>query len=184
MGESSQWLEGVCAVHRRSGRLAVIDASGPVSGHDLLGKAVAAAGFLSSLNTDAGQPVPALLTTNAEALALLLGGASANRPVAPIGARLTVAELTAVVRGTGSRVVLTEAGFTATARQVAEAVDARMVVVPALPVSAETLPTRCGPAAFYLHTLWHDRSTQSGPGQRRGTRRANRGVQRPDRARA
>jgi acyl-CoA synthetase (AMP-forming)/AMP-acid ligase II len=146
------WLERVCTVHERSERAAVIGEVGAVSGRELIGKAVTAADLLVDLDVTAGQPVPALLTTNARALALLLGGAAANRPLAPLGPRQTPIELAEMVRRSGSSVLLTEAAFAETARQVADAVGIRAVTIPFLAVSNRPLDPEPGPTAIYLHT--------------------------------
>ena len=68
------WLERISDVHAGSDRLAVADASGAVTGRELIGKAVAAAEYLTALDVADGCAVPALLTINADALALLIGG--------------------------------------------------------------------------------------------------------------
>jgi acyl-CoA synthetase (AMP-forming)/AMP-acid ligase II len=146
------WLERICAVHERNERAAVIGEVGAVSGRELIGKAVTAADLLVDVDVPAGQPVPALLTTNARALALLLGGAAANRPLAPLGPRQTPIELAETVRRSGSSVLLTEAAFAETARQVADAVGIRAVTIPFLPVSNRPLDPEPGPTAIYLHT--------------------------------
>ena len=125
---------------------------GSVSGRELIGQAVAAADLLIDLNVPAGQPIPALLTTNARALALLLGGAAANRPLAPLGPRQTSAELAETVRRSGSSVLLAEAAFAETARQVADAVGIAAVTIRSLPVSTRPLHPEPGPTAIYLHT--------------------------------
>lgn len=148
----SQWLQRIVAIHRGSVRPAVIDEAGPVTGGELLGKAVAAAESLTAQAAAAGTPVPALLTTNADALALILGGASADRPVAPIGPRLTVDELSTIVRNTGSDVMLCEPQFADTAGRVAEATGRRLKVLETLPVSSRELPAACGRSALFLHT--------------------------------
>ncbi len=146
------WLERICAVHERSERPAVIGAEGSVSGRQLLGQAVAAADLLVDLDVAAGQPIPALVTTNARALAFLLGGAAANRPLAPLGPRQTPTELAEIVRRTGSSVLLTEEAFADSARQVADAVGIAAVTLPSLSVSSRPLHPEPGPAAIYLHT--------------------------------
>lgn len=133
-------------------RPAVIEQTGAVNGRELLGKAMVAGEFLCGLNTPAGVPIPALLTTNADSLALLLAGAAADRPLAPLGARLSVPELAATVRNLDSDVIVTETTFADTARRVAGSVGARVAVVPAFSTSTQALPARCGPVAFYLHT--------------------------------
>lgn len=146
------WVERLSAVHERSARPAVIDTTGVVTGADFIGRAVSAAELLAGLNARAGEPIPALLTTNADALAMLLGGAAANRPLAPIGPRLTDTELAAAVRRTGSPLLLAETRFAAAAQQVADKVGVAMVEVPALPVSTRPLRSHAGPTAIYLHT--------------------------------
>ena len=146
------WLERLCAVHERSERAAVIGEVGAVTGRELIGKAVTAADLLVDLDVRAGQPVPALLTTNARALALLLGGAAANRPLAPLGPRHTPMELAETVRRSGSSILLTEAAFAETARQVADAAGVSAVTVPFLPVSSRPLHPEPAPTAIYLHT--------------------------------
>jgi acyl-CoA synthetase (AMP-forming)/AMP-acid ligase II len=146
------WLERICAVHGRSERPAVIGDDGSVSGRELIGQAVAGADLLVDLDVPAGQPIPALLTTNARALALLLGGAAANRPLAPLGPRQTPPELVETVRRSGSSVLLAEAAFAETARQVADTVGIRAVTIPTLPVSSRPLHLEPGPTAIYLHT--------------------------------
>ena len=95
------WLERVCAIHESSERAAVIGEQSSVTGRELIGKTITAADLLVDLDVPAGQPVPGLLTTSADALALLIGGAAANRPLAPLGPRQTAAELAETVRRTG-----------------------------------------------------------------------------------
>jgi acyl-CoA synthetase (AMP-forming)/AMP-acid ligase II len=151
-GSPAAWSEFVAAAHAGSRRPAVIGPAGPVSGRELLGRATAAAEFLAALDGSAGTPVPALLTTNADALALLLGGAAAGRPLAPLGPRLTAAELAGPVRGTGSPVLLTEPEWAALAAQVATATGVRAVTVPPLPSSAPELQGPYDPVVVHLHT--------------------------------
>jgi acyl-CoA synthetase (AMP-forming)/AMP-acid ligase II len=146
------WLERICAVHEGSERAAVIGDGFCATGRDLIGKAVAAADLLVGVDAPSGQPVPALLTTNADALALLLGGAAVNRPLAPLGPRQTTAELAETVRRSGATVLLAEAAFADAACGVARAAGVRVVTVPALPVSSLSLRREPGPTAIYLHT--------------------------------
>ncbi|BBY40199.1 acyl-CoA synthetase [Mycobacterium mantenii] len=146
------WLERICAVHEHSERAAVIGEVGSVSGRELIGRAVTAADLLGGLDVQAGRPIPALLTTNADALALLLGGTAANRPLAPLGPRQTPAELAETVRRCGSSVLLAETAFAGTARHVADAVGIRAMTIPFLPVSRRPLHPEPGPTAIYLHT--------------------------------
>lgn len=146
------WLERIYAIHEHSDRPAVIGDGGFVTGRELIGKSVTAADLLVDLDVQPGQPIPALLTTNADALALLFGGAATNRPLAPVGPRQTTAELTETVRRGGSPVVIAEPAFAKAAREVADALGIRAVTIPALPESKRPLLFEPGPTAIYLHT--------------------------------
>lgn len=146
------WLDDLWALHAHSDDLAVLDASGPVTGRQLTGAAMHAAEVLTAMDVAAGGVVPALLTTNASALALLLGGAAADRPVAPLGPRLTPRELARLVTACDARVILTEAQWYDTAVAAAQLCGADVHPVPEPRPSSAGLPTRRGTAAFYLHT--------------------------------
>lgn len=148
----ADWSERVVGVHAGSDRLAVLDPAGPVSGHELVGRAAHAAELLAGLDGPAGSAVPALLSTSADALALLLGGAAADRPLAPLGPRLTPAELAGPVRDCGSGVLLTEPQWASTAEQVAAAAGVRVVRVEPLRASAAPPPAPTGHVALHLHT--------------------------------
>ncbi|MCU1616286.1 MAG: putative acyl-CoA synthetase, long-chain fatty acid:CoA ligase [Frankiales bacterium] len=146
------WSDRVTAVHDGSRRTAVDDVRGPVSGRELLGRASAAADLLAGIELPEGGAVPALLTTNADALALLLGGASAGRPLAPLGPRLTAAELAGPVRASRSPVLVTEPAWRAVAEHVAALTGVRVLPVPPLPAAAAPPPPPAGPVALLLHT--------------------------------
>jgi acyl-CoA synthetase (AMP-forming)/AMP-acid ligase II len=146
------WLDDVWAVHSASDRLAVADEAGAVTGRELIGKARHAAEVLTDLEPRPGASVPALLTTNSDALALLLGGAAANRPLAPMGPRLTARELARTVVSLGGRVIVTESRWYETAAAAATLAAAEVHVVPNLRSSVARLPRTRGPVAFELHT--------------------------------
>lgn len=146
------WLDDVWALHASSDDLAVLDASGPVTGRQLAGRAMYTAEVLTAMDLPAGGLVPALLTTNASALALLLGGAAADRPIAPLGPRLTPAELARLITACGARVIVTEVQWYDTAAAAAQLSGAVVHPVPAPRLSSGDPPSRRGAAAFHLHT--------------------------------
>lgn len=146
------WLDDVWELHSTSDRMAMLDDSGAVTGRSLIRKSTYAAEWLSRLESDPGRSVPALLTTNADALALLLGGAAANRPIAPMGPLLTAAELARMVRATGARVIVTESRSYDAAVGAAALCGARVHLVPDLRQSSAPLPSARGDVAFVLHT--------------------------------
>lgn len=149
----SSWLEAIVSAHEDNGGPAFRTSSERVSGAELIGKAVCAGEFLTELEPalpDAS--VPALLTTNADALALLLGGAAAGRPIAPLGPLLATAELVSMVQRMKATVLLTEQRFASTASAVAAATGARVRVVPEFAHSGSRLPTPRHRTGFVLHT--------------------------------
>src|SRR5271167_3781479 len=105
------WSARVVAAYRGSERPAVIGAGRMVTGSGLLAAAAGAAGWFESFGLPAGLPLPALVTTSADTLAMLLGGAAAGHPLALLGPRLTAAELTEAVTGLGGQVLLHEPAF-------------------------------------------------------------------------
>ena len=146
------WLDDVWALHAGSDDLAVLDESGPVTGSELTGRAMYAAEVLTALDVPVGGLVPALLTTNANALALLLGGAAADRPIAPLGPRLTPQELARLITACGARVIVSEDHWLDTAAAAAELAGAVVHPVPDPRSATGALPARRGAAAFHLHT--------------------------------
>lgn len=146
------WLHELFELHSRSQRMAAIDDGRPITGQMLMGKVAAAADFLAESIDPVDQPVPALLSTNADALALILGGAAASRPLAPLGPLLAVQELAGTVQACGSSTLITEARFADVASKVAAAAGGRVVTLPALPTSARSLAVAGGQTAFFLHT--------------------------------
>ena len=82
---------------------AVIAPDGIWSGDELLGYAAGAADWLDSIGAPAGQPIPALVASTAAAFALVVGAAASGRPLAPLGPRHTVRELSACLHSVGNR---------------------------------------------------------------------------------
>jgi acyl-CoA synthetase (AMP-forming)/AMP-acid ligase II len=140
------------AAYRDSARPAVIDGERVVTGTALLAAAAGAIPWIESLGLPPGAPLPALVTTNADTFALLLAGAATGHPLAPLGPKLTVAELGVPVRELGGHVVLHEPAFAETASQLT---GARPVPIPPLPEGGD-LDRLASPdpesVAAYLHT--------------------------------
>src|SRR6478736_1798836 len=90
------------------------------TGRELLDRAAGAADWLDTLGLEPGAPVPALVATSADALALVIGGAGSGHPLAPLGVRMTAHEIAAVVKGMPAQVLLAQPEFAALAAQVAE----------------------------------------------------------------
>ncbi|MFC4503453.1 MULTISPECIES: class I adenylate-forming enzyme family protein [Streptomyces] len=122
------------------------------SGRELLDRAGGAAGWLDTLGLAPGAPVPALVATSAEALALVVGGAGSGHPLAPLGVRMTAYEIAAVVESMDSEVLLAQPEFVGLAYQVAELSGRRLAVVPELPSSSRSLTSAPDELAAVLHT--------------------------------
>ena len=149
------WSAGVVAAYRGSDRPAVVTAGRMVTGSGLLAAAAGAAGWFESFGLSAGRPLPALVTMNAGTLAMLLGGAAAGHPLAPLGPRLTAAELGGAVSGLGGQVLLHEPAFAGLAAELALVTGVRPVLVTGLPAGSDVSRLAAPDAdsvAVYLHT--------------------------------
>jgi len=141
-------------VSRRASGDAAVAGERPISYAELIGMAGAAAEWLDQAGVPAGTPLPALLGTSPMALALVLAGACSERPVAPLGPRLTSRELAGCIDGLAAPLLVAEPEFTAQARAAAGRAGRRVVIVPPLePCGRELRPeTRPGAIAAILHT--------------------------------
>src|ERR1700734_3705504 len=128
-----RWSAGVVAAYRDSDRPAVIGAGEMVTGSGLLAAAAGAASWFDSFGLPAGLPLPALVTASADTLAMLLAGAATGHPLAPLGPRLTAAELSGAVAGLGGQVLLHEPAFAALAAELGRLTGVRPVPVTGLP---------------------------------------------------
>ncbi|MFD9321324.1 class I adenylate-forming enzyme family protein [Streptomyces sp. NPDC060053] len=122
------------------------------SGRELLDRAGGAAERLDGLGLEPGDPVPALVATSADALALVIGGAGSGHPLAPLGVRMTAYEIAEVVKAMGSPVLLAQSEFAELGRQVAARSGRRLVVVPELCTTPRELTAEPDHLAAVLHT--------------------------------
>lgn len=122
------------------------------SGRELLARAAGAADWLDGLGLAPGAWVPALVAGSPEAIALTVGGAGSNHPLAPLGVRMTAQELAAVVAPVASPVLLTQPEHEPLARAVAARRGCRVVVIPSLPASGRALAAAPDDVAVVLHT--------------------------------
>lgn len=122
------------------------------TGRELLDRAAGAADWLDTLGPEPGAPVPALVATSADALALVIGGAGSGHPLAPLGVRMTAYEIAEVVKATGSQVLVAQREFADLGRQVAELSGRRISIVPELSTSTRELTAEPDELAAVLHT--------------------------------
>lgn len=122
------------------------------TGRELLDRAAGAAGWLETLGLEPGEPVPALVATSADALALVIGGAGSGHPLAPLGVRMTAYEIAAVVKETRAHVLLAQPEFADLGRQVAELSGRRIAIMPELAPGGRQLAAGPDDLAAVLHT--------------------------------
>jgi acyl-CoA synthetase (AMP-forming)/AMP-acid ligase II len=154
------WSAGVVAAYRGSDRPAVISPGAMVTGSGLLAAAAGAARWFESFGLPAGRTLSALVTTSADTLAMLLAGAATGHPLAPLGPRLTAAELSGAVSGLGGQVLLHEPAFAGLAAELAQVTGVRPIAVTPRPVpdqpDAADIDRLAAPdadeVAVYLHT--------------------------------
>jgi acyl-CoA synthetase (AMP-forming)/AMP-acid ligase II len=151
-GACPDWVSMVTAAQATTAP-AIVTAARAWSGEELLSRAVGAARWLSGSGLPPGAPVPALLQASPEALALVLAGAATGRPIAPLGPRLTVAELAGCVQRLAARCVISQPEFAGTAEEVTRSLGGEMLVLGDVPRSAGPLPLPGpGDSAVVLHT--------------------------------
>lgn len=139
----------------------MITEEGTWDGDDLFGHAAGAADWLDHLGVPAGTPVPALATTSLAATALLLAGAGSARPLAPVGPRLTPAELSACLAQHNAPVVVTESEFEDNARAAAAVTGQQVAVIPSFTPSVRRLDL--DPPQHALVLIMHTSGTSGVP---------------------
>ncbi len=145
------WTAAVLAAYDHS-RPAVRFGDLTWTGRELLDRAAGAADWLDTLGLAPGAPVPALVATSADALALVIGGAGSGHPLAPLGVRMTPYEIAAVVEASGSQLLLAQPEFAELGEQVAKLSGRRAVAVPELRPSTRPLTAEPDDLAAVLHT--------------------------------
>jgi acyl-CoA synthetase (AMP-forming)/AMP-acid ligase II len=149
---SLDWVSMVGTAQATSAPAVVTDVQ-KWSGEELLCHAAGAAEWLSASGLPEGVPVPALLQASPEALALVLAGAAVRRPIAPLGPRLTVRELSGCIERLAGPCLVTQPGFADIAAAVAPELGREVLVLPDLPSRAEPLPVPSpDDTALVLHT--------------------------------
>lgn len=115
------------------------------------------AGSVDLLRAEAalpGEPVPALLTTRPASVAMLVAGAVAERPLAPLAPRMTEPELLACLTRLPGDVLLAEPAYADLARRLAPEVRKRVVLVEDEPCGTGALEPGSDPdrVALAMHT--------------------------------
>ncbi len=124
------------------------------TGDELMRRAAGAADWLDGVAAAPLSAIACLLSTSAGAFALTIAGASTRRPLAPLGPRLTVDELSACVGRLDSPLVVAEPAFAALATEVAARTGRRAEVLPVIPASSRPLDMDLGAddVVAVLHT--------------------------------
>jgi len=152
MSAGLTWSQMVIA--RRGSEDTAVAGARPVSYAKLIGMAGAAAGWLDRTGVRPGTAVPALVGTGPVALALVIAGACIQRPIAPLGPRLTPRELAGCIDGLDAPLLVAEPEFAGQAWAVAKRAGRRFAIVPPLEPGERALRPETGPGAvaFILHT--------------------------------
>ena len=147
------WLE-LLAPRAESDDPAVVTDQGTWTGRELMARSAGGADFLDSVGAPVGRPVVALLTSTPSAFALTIGAAATDRPLAPLGPKLTLAELSPCVEALPGEVIVGEASSAAIGAELAARTGRRFVVLPDLPGSTRALSYEIDPGrpAAILHT--------------------------------
>ena len=122
------------------------------TGRRFLDRAAGAADWLDTLGLPPHAPVPALVSVSADALALVVGGAGSAHPLAPLGVRMTVREVAAIVTASRSPVLIAASEHAALGGQVAQLTGCRLALVPEFAESQRELTAAPDDIAVVLHT--------------------------------
>ncbi len=147
------WLD-LLSPRSTSNAPAVVTDRGTWSGRQLMARAAGGADFLDSIDAPIGAPVVTLLTSTPSAFALTIGAAATDRALAPLGPRLTIAELAPCVDALNAAVIVADAASESLGQELAARTGLRLATLPELVESQRRLPTLIGadrPAAI-LHT--------------------------------
>lgn len=112
------------------------------------------ANLLDRFDVLAGQCVPALLTTQPASVAMLLAGAFSQRPLAPLGPKMTDQELLSALTPLDGALVVAEAELAEKASRLAEATGRRVAVIDERPTATEPWDVRpeSDGVAYIMHT--------------------------------
>ncbi|MGV0794846.1 class I adenylate-forming enzyme family protein [Mycolicibacterium sp. XJ1819] len=134
-------------------RPAIVTPTKAISGPNLLERVGGAATVLSGIGVPAGTPIVGLIDDLETSIALVLAGSALERPYAPLGTRLTAAELAAVVARLGTPVIITTPRCRAQAADIADRVRVEIVEISSLPAASPPAPAADpGAVAAILHT--------------------------------
>ncbi|WP_133150855.1 AMP-binding protein, partial [Frankia canadensis] len=99
------------------------------TGREVLALAAGVQAWLAELDLPRGTVIPALLSDTTICVPVFVAAAGVGRPIAPLGPRLTVAELASAVSRLGSPVIIAEPAHAELAGRVAEAAGVRAAVL-------------------------------------------------------
>lgn len=110
--------------------------------------------LLDRFDVVTGQCVPALLTTKPWSIAMLLAGAFSQRPLAPLGPKMTDHELLGCLTRLDGGLVVAEPEFAEKAHRLAEATGRRVAVIEDRPSPAPPwdAPPASDGVAYIMHT--------------------------------
>ena len=154
MDDAGTWNDRLLAHFRGAERLAVVTAEGGWTGEELVRRAAGVGDWLLSRGFAARVGVPALVDESPGAIALVAGAALVGRPLAPLGTRLSPAELAGAVRGLDGTGLVTTPDLIDLATDVAERAGVPVHVLDAVPTSAEIPEVATGPddVVVIVHT--------------------------------
>jgi len=131
------WGDVVLAQWTGSDEPAVVDDDGILAGAEMIGIAAGAARMFDEAGFGRGDAIPLLMDESRISIALVLGGALTGRPVAPLGTKLSVEDLSVAVRGLSARTMYVSPDKVELASRVADLIGITIVVVDACPPVAE-----------------------------------------------
>ncbi len=153
-GHPRTWLD-LYGARAFDDNAAVVGADGILTTRELTARAATAVRWLDEIGAPPGQPVAALLSTTTEAFALAVACAASRRPIAPLGVRLTEAEISRILHTLEPGVIVAEPDTSGLAKEAAQSSSCGVHTHPAFDPGNEEIDLESsepGDIAAILHT--------------------------------
>ena len=163
MDDAGTWNDRLLGHWLGAGRLALVTAEGGWSGDELVRRAAGVGEWLIARGFASGTGVPALVDESPAAIALLAGAALVGRPLAPLGTRLSPAELAGAVQGLDGTGLVTTPDLLGLATDVAQRSGVPVYVLEGVPSSADVPEDAAGPGPDDVVVIVHTSGTTGAP---------------------
>lgn len=157
------WTEMFLSIWQGSRSPAIVLDDHVMSGEQLLQYAMAASTLLNRLHICPGEGIPLLMDESVDAIAMTVGGALSRRPMAPLGTKLPVPELAAIVQNMKTDILFTSPEHEGKARQITRRARTRLHVVNGISPGGDQFDLQQSPGPDDIMLVIHTSGTTGVP---------------------